>query len=201
MKALSEADARLLERFADGLWLEDGLARNTLESYRRDLAQFALWLGEAGGRDLLAALPEDLQRHLAWQVGTRHAKPRSTGRLVSTLRRFLFTEGSVDHAATGLAAAWRMTHFAAFRIATFFLAESPSKELREKLGFREDPRGANLWLVLPNDAGVFHGAETRDGLRCVHPVQAYVDLKAHPERATEAAERLRSELLSWRHDG
>lgn len=120
------------------------------------------------------------------------------------LARFVghtLAEGSVDHAATGLAATWQMTHFAAFRIATFFLAESPSKELREKLGFREDARGANLWLVLPNDAGVFHGAETRDGLRCVHPVQAYVDLKAHPERATEAAERLRSELLSWRHDG
>ena len=120
------------------------------------------------------------------------------------LARFVgdtLAEGSVEHAATGLAAAWQMTHFAAFRIATYFLAESPSKELREKLGFREDARGANLWLVLPNDAGVFHGAETRDGLRCVHPVQAYVDLKAHPERATEAAERLRSELLSWRHDG
>jgi len=120
------------------------------------------------------------------------------------LARFVgdtLAEGSVEHAATGLAAAWQMTHFAAFRIATFFLAESPSNELREKLGFREDARGANLWLVLPNDAGVFHGAETRDGLRCVHPVQAYVDLKAHPERATEAAEHLRSELLSWRHDG
>ena len=102
--------------------------------------------------------------------------------------------GEVEHAATGLAAAWQITHFAAFRIATFFLAEYPSKELREKLGFREDARGANLWLMLPNDAGVFHKAETRDGLRCVHPVQAYVDLKAHPERATEAAERLRSEL-------
>lgn len=109
--------------------------------------------------------------------------------------------GSVEYAATGLAAAWQMTHFAAFRIATFFLAESPPKELREKLNFREDARGANLWLVLPNDVGVFHGAETQGGLRCVHPVQAYVDLKAHPERATEAAERLRSELLSWRHDG
>jgi hypothetical protein len=119
------------------------------------------------------------------------------------LARFVgdtLAESSVEHAATGLAAAWQMTHFAAFRIATFFLAQSPSKELREKLGFREDARGANLWLVLPNDAGVFHGAEMRDGLRCVHPVQAYVDLKAHPERATEAAERLRSELLSWRHD-
>lgn len=119
------------------------------------------------------------------------------------LARFVgdtLAKGSVEHAATGLAAAWQMTHFAAFRIATFFLAESPSKELREKLGFREDARGANLWLVLPNDAGVFHGAETQGGLRCVHPVQAYLDLKAHPERATEAAERLRSELLSWRHD-
>ena len=120
------------------------------------------------------------------------------------LARFVgdtLAEASVEHAATGLAAAWQMTHCAAFRIASFFLAESPSKELREKLGFREDARGANLWLVIPNDAGVFHGAEAREGLRCVHPVQAYVDLKAHPERATEAAERLRSELLSWRHDG
>lgn len=120
------------------------------------------------------------------------------------LARFVgdaLAEASVEHAATGLAAAWQMTHFAAFRIATFFLAESPSTELREKLGFRDDARGANLWLVLPNDAGVFQGAEDRDGLRCVHPVQAYLDLKAHPERATEAAERVRSGLLSRRHDG
>jgi len=120
------------------------------------------------------------------------------------LARFVgdtLADGSVDYAATGLAAAWQMTHFAAFRIATFFLAESPSSELRETLGFREDARGANLWFVLPNDAGVFHGVETHDGLRCVHPVQAYVDLKAHPERAADAAERLRSELLTWRHDG
>jgi hypothetical protein len=120
------------------------------------------------------------------------------------LARFVghtLAEGSVEYAATGLAAAWQMTHFASFRIATFFLAESPSKVMREKLGFREDARGANLWLVIPNDDGVFHGAESRGGLRCVHPVQAYVDLKAHPERAAEAAERLRSELLDWRHDG
>lgn len=120
------------------------------------------------------------------------------------LARFVgdaLVEGSVEHAATGLAAAWQMTHFAAFRVATFFLTESPSKELRAGLGFREDERGANLWFVVPNDAGVFHGAETRGGLRCVHPVQAYIDLKAHPERATEAAEHLRSELIRWRHDG
>jgi hypothetical protein len=120
------------------------------------------------------------------------------------LARFVgdtLAEASVEHAATGLAAAWQMTHFAAFRIATFFIALPPGENLREKLSFREDARGANLWLVIPNDVGVFQGADARDGLRCVHPVQAYVDLKAHPERATEAAERLRSELLTWRHDG
>ena len=88
MKALSEANAKLLDRFADGLWLNDGLARNTLESYRRDIAQFAAWLEEAGSRDVLDAAPADLQRHLAWQVERKRAKPRTTSRLVSSLKRF-----------------------------------------------------------------------------------------------------------------
>ena len=55
MKALSEATSRVLDRFADGLWLNDGLARNTLESYRRDLRQFASWLDEERGKALLDA--------------------------------------------------------------------------------------------------------------------------------------------------
>ena len=108
---------------------------------------------------------------------------------------------NAEHAATGLAAAWAFTRFAAFRIATVYLADDPSNELIEKLTFREDPRGANLWLVVPNDAGVFHGAVEKDGIRCVHPVQAYIDLKGHPERASEAAERLRSEFPNWRRGG
>ena len=88
MKALSEADGRLLDRFADGLWLNDGLARNTLESYRRDVTQFAAWLDAQHGRALLDALAPDLQRHLAWQVESKRAKPRTTGRKVSSLKRF-----------------------------------------------------------------------------------------------------------------
>jgi integrase/recombinase XerD len=88
MKALSEADRALLDRFSDGLWLNDGLARNTLESYRRDVGQFAAWLREASGCPLIEAAPADLQRHLAWQVGTKQAKPRTTSRLVSSLKRF-----------------------------------------------------------------------------------------------------------------
>ena len=86
MKA--QSNQSLLDRFSDGLWLNDGLARNTLESYRRDVAQFARWLEEARGLGLMEAMPADLQRHLAWQVESRHAKPRTTSRLVSSLKRF-----------------------------------------------------------------------------------------------------------------
>jgi integrase/recombinase XerD len=88
MKALSEAATATLDRFADSLWLHDGLARNTIESYRRDLGQFARWLEETQNGDLLSARPADLQRHLAWQVEAKRAKARSTGRLVSSLKRF-----------------------------------------------------------------------------------------------------------------
>lgn len=141
----------------------------------------------------------------AWQEQYRFSKHsvvpgHVAARSGDALTRFVsdsLKAAEVEHAATGLAAAWQLTHFATFRIATFFLDAEPGEALRDKLGFREDPRGANLWLVVPNDAGVFQGAEDRDGVRCVHPVQAYLDLKEHPERASEAAERVRAELLSW----
>ena len=101
------------------------------------------------------------------------------------------------YAATALPAAWLWTRYAGFRLSTVYLSNPPSAALKKELGFREEPRGANTWLVVPNDDGVFDGAEVVGGIRCVHPVQAYVDLKDHPERATEAAEELRRRLL-WR---
>jgi integrase/recombinase XerD len=88
MKALSEADGALVDRFADGLWLADGLSRNTLDAYRRDVTQFAAWLAGENRGPLVGASATDLQRHLAWQVEARESKPRTTGRLISSLRRF-----------------------------------------------------------------------------------------------------------------
>jgi hypothetical protein len=104
------------------------------------------------------------------------------------------------YAATGLGAAWLFTHFANFRVVTFYLSHVPADGLSHTLGFREDDRGANTWLVVPNDEGIFHGSEVQEGVRCVHPVQVYLDLKAHPERSGEAASRLRQEYLKWRED-
>lgn len=128
-----------------------------------------------------------------------HVAARSGDALARLVSDTLAAE-NIEHAATALAAAWQLTHFAAYRTATFFVTDEPSEELKTSLGFLADARGANLWLVAPNDAGVFDAARDVGGMRCVHPVQAYLDLKKHPERATEAAERLRAECLNWKQD-
>jgi hypothetical protein len=101
----------------------------------------------------------------------------------------------LDYAATGLAGAWLLNQFAGFRLVVFYVAQMPSAEARKEMGFHEEQKGENVWLVVPNDEGVFDGAADRGGIRCVHPVQVYMDLKDQPERSKEAAEQLRARLL------
>ncbi len=76
----------LLDEFCDALWLEDGLSRNTLESYRRDLRQLAVWLAKEHGKTLLEALHEDLLLFLAYKVELR-ALASSTSRALSSIKR------------------------------------------------------------------------------------------------------------------
>jgi len=78
-------DREALRRFLDALWLEDGLSRNTLAAYRRDLALLARWLGGRGGT-LAAAAEADLQAYVA----ARHpgSRPSSGNRRLTVFRRF-----------------------------------------------------------------------------------------------------------------
>ena len=69
------------------LWLEDGLSRNTLDAYRRDLRLFSIWLGATHGRTLVEAGHGDLLGYLAHRFEHR-AKASSASRLLSTLKRF-----------------------------------------------------------------------------------------------------------------
>lgn len=125
-----------------------------------------------------------------------HVPARSGETLLHSLAE-AFERLDVTYAATGLGAAWYLTHFATFRTTTFYFREQPRSEILQDLAFREEARGANVWLVVPNDNGVFHGSSKLNGVRCVHPVQIYMDLKGHPERAEEAAARLREQFLRW----
>ncbi len=80
-------DENGLDEFCDALWLEDGLSRNTLASYRLDLTQFAGWLDTARSKVLLAADHRDLLDYLAHRVAGK-SKATSTSRLLSSLKRF-----------------------------------------------------------------------------------------------------------------
>ena len=71
----------MLDAFCDALWLEDGLSKNTLDAYRRDLGQLA---GYLAGRGLDAATEADLFGFLA----TRRGRASSAARRLSSLKRF-----------------------------------------------------------------------------------------------------------------
>ena len=84
-RTLTLQDSLELDSFIDHLWLEDGLAKNTLDSYRLDLYAFALWITKQN-KQLLAIEQADIQQYLA--VKFPLSKPRSISRLIASLRRF-----------------------------------------------------------------------------------------------------------------
>ena len=75
-----------IDTFLDALWLEDGLADNTLAAYRRDLCAFGSWLRDEHGRPPEGALHEDIQGWLAAQY--RQTKASTANRRLAALRRF-----------------------------------------------------------------------------------------------------------------
>lgn len=103
---MPELDIALLDEFLDALWLEDGLSRNTLESYRRDLRQFSEWLGKQKQNDsekqndgaFIDATHSDLLRFLAQKASLR-AKASTASRQLSSLKRFyrfLLRQGKIQ---------------------------------------------------------------------------------------------------------
>lgn len=94
---MKEETQQQLDEFIDRLWLEEGLSRNTLESYRRDLAQFAAWLDAHDAGPLPQAERTDVERYLAARFP--QVKARSISRLMASLRRyyrFLVREGRLS---------------------------------------------------------------------------------------------------------
>jgi integrase/recombinase XerD len=76
-------NAAIVDAFIDSLWLEDGLAANSLAAYRRDVQALAEWLGE---RSLYSAEDADLHAYLAEQFTRSRAS--TANRRLATLRRF-----------------------------------------------------------------------------------------------------------------
>ena len=74
-----------IDAFIDALWLEEGLAGNTLAAYRRDLQLYAQWLA-SDGRLLDSSAEADLSAYFA----ARHAQTRATSanRRLTVFKRY-----------------------------------------------------------------------------------------------------------------
>lgn len=187
------------QELARATGLDDGFVSRIVRRLEDDALVVRDERGAVRARDpdlLLDAWAEayDWDKH---GITKGHVAARSGEELLAKLGA-TFKRARLRHAATGLGAAWALTGFAGFRLATFFVDETPHRDWLQAIGFREEPRGANVWLVAPSDDGVFDGAEDVRGISCVHPVQAWLDLRTHPERAREAADELRARRLAWK---
>jgi integrase/recombinase XerD len=90
--------ATSVEPFLQALWLEDGLARNTLEAYRRDLNAFNQWLGKNTNKVLDTADTADIQAWFAFNHAS--SKASTANRRLATLRRYYLwarRAGRVQH--------------------------------------------------------------------------------------------------------
>lgn len=74
-----------IDAFIDALWLEEGLSKNTLAAYRRDLQLYGRWLGEQG-RALDATTETDLNGYFAARHGD--TKATSANRRLTVFKRY-----------------------------------------------------------------------------------------------------------------
>ena len=82
---LDPAALAALDAFIDGLWLEEGLAHNTLDAYRRDLTQYLRWLAPQG-----LALNDSGQAQLDAYFAARHRSTKATtaNRRLTVFKRY-----------------------------------------------------------------------------------------------------------------
>ncbi len=83
---MTQEESACISSFIDAVWLDDGLAANTLSAYRRDLVAFEQWLTLERAIGLDAAVAGDIE---AW-FAARHteSKPSTANRRLATLRRY-----------------------------------------------------------------------------------------------------------------
>ena len=80
------ASQNAIDQFCDACWLEDGLSKNTLSAYRRDLTLFAAWLGEQkNASDLYHVQEADLTAYMA---AKRSDKATTANRRLTVFKRF-----------------------------------------------------------------------------------------------------------------
>jgi integrase/recombinase XerD len=81
---LKESQSQI-DAFCDALWLEDGLAKNSLSAYRQDLLIFATWLDQGYQKKLTQTTPVEIT---AFMAARQADKATTANRRLTVLKRF-----------------------------------------------------------------------------------------------------------------
>ena len=85
---ISPASQHSIDAFIDALWLEDGLSKNTLAAYRRDLTLYGAWLSSQGlaQGEIDRSCEADLNAYFAFKHEA--SKATSANRRLTVLKRY-----------------------------------------------------------------------------------------------------------------
>jgi integrase/recombinase XerD len=85
---ISPASQHSIDAFIDALWLEDGLSKNTLAAYRRDLTLYGVWLSSQGlaQGEIDRTCEADLNAYFAFKHEA--SKATSANRRLTVLKRY-----------------------------------------------------------------------------------------------------------------
>jgi integrase/recombinase XerD len=138
-KQLDE-DKLLIDAFINSLWMENGLSKNTLDAYRRDLAVYAHWTAQGYGNNFIFSAKDDLYRFLSVRVN-EGIKPRSIARWLSSMRRlyrYLLRENYIEMDPTEFLELPKLGHSLPVTLSekeVEKLLEAP--DITDPLGFRD----------------------------------------------------------------
>lgn len=118
-----------------------------------------------------------------------YLEPRGLSALLARLHKL--RADRAEYAVTGTLAAAAYAPTTPARLATIWTLDADIQA--QRLGLRQALAGANVLVIEPVDASVFHGAMQREGVWYAAPSQVAADLLTSPGRGPAEGE----ELISW----
>ncbi len=204
---MAEPERDLIKEFLSYIQVEKGLARHTLESYRRDLSRLQTW-ASSHGQPIQNLTRQDLRKWIA-ELSQEGLAPTSVARAVSSVRglfRFLMLDGHIrSHPAEDLDTPQRFAYLPKFltedEINRLFAAPeiSTAEGIRDRalleLMYAAGLRVSELVSLKQDDldlhAGmvVCHGKGSKErrvpiGKSAIHWLQQYSAVKAGYGRTT-----------------
>ncbi len=99
-------------------------------------------------------------------------------------------------ALTMFSGASRVAPFVRYNFASFYYSGSVD-ELAAELQLKPAPSGANVWIFIPGDDGIYYGAQNVGDVAVASNVQLYLDLINFKGRGEEQAAAIRQQLLGY----